>query len=225
MGNVTQMAPLGNWFDGLLSVFKRAAPIVSVGDVEDFIDRHAAFGVQKCIIEYCRARAGIQWSKLFKEKEFLEALDAARWKAFGIGVGNVTEMVDATLRPHAGAKRNQLVDALTSCGRHVLQRYPLPGGFAEDFWAGEIAAFETRMAKVKMRAPHAVRFIPVESSHAFFAFVPIHADLRGLDFEMIQNNLRVNLCRSYETFIKRADEAAVVADLLRPAAPVKVPAL
>ena len=60
---------------------------------------------------------------------------------------------------------------------------------------------------------------------------PAHAgsitrpELRGHDFEVIKNNLRVNLCRSYEIFIGRAKTEVLIEDLLKPAVPVKVPAV
>lgn len=219
------MTPIGNLLERLRGLFSRRGPVTNVGDLEDFIDQHAAFGVQKCIVEYCRARAGIQWSKLFKEKEFLDALNHARWHAYPVGVGNITEMVDAALRPAAGENGEVVTATLTRCARHVLQRYPVPQGEAVDFWTQEIATLEERMGKVGLRPPRPVKDIPIPTAKVIYDLLPIHAQLRGHDYELIKNNLRMNLCRSYEIFIHRADLDALTADLLKPEAAVKVPAV
>jgi hypothetical protein len=46
----------------------------------------------------------------------------------------------------------------------------------------------------------------------------LHADVRALDFELITNNLRANLCRAHEDFIALADCPALVAALAARAA-------
>lgn len=219
------MAPFSNALERMRGFFARRGPVADIGDLEDFIDQHAAFGVQKCIVEYCRARAGIQWSKLFKEEDFLAALNKARWQAYPVGVGNITEMLDAALRPACAEKDDILNEALTRCARHVLQRYPVPGGEREDFWMREIAIVGERMGKVGMRPPKAVKDIPIPTAKRIFDLLPIHAELRGHDYELIKNNLRINLCRSYEIFQERARRDELVGDLLKPEPAVKVPAV
>lgn len=205
--------------------FRPREPVASVPELEDFIDRHAAFGVQKCIVEYCRARSGIQWDKLFKEPAFRAALQAARWHSFPIGVGNVGEMVDAALYPHAGDGREAVLAGIVDAGRHVLARYPVPEGEADDFWVRAMEGFERRMSRVGLRAPRAVKDIPTDTARAIFQVLPIHPDLRKHDFLLITNNLRVNLCRSYETFIDGVDAEALIGGLTAPRPAVKVPTL
>ena len=219
------MGGLGFSIGSITKLFSRPPPIRTLADMEDFIDRHTAFTIQKGIVEYCRARSGVLWSKLFKEPAFMDSLNRARWRSFGIGVGNVAEMIDAALYPRAGADRATLLEAITVAGRHVLQRYPVPQGEADDFWLQAIAVFERRMAAVKLRAPRPVRDIPVATVREIFELLPIHAEVRAHDFEPIKNNIRVNLCRSYETFIQQLEEDALVADLKAPRAPVKVPSV
>ena len=52
---------------GLLDMFRRAPPIRDGQSLADFIDRNAAFVVQKGIYEYSRARAGHYAKVLFRE--------------------------------------------------------------------------------------------------------------------------------------------------------------
>lgn len=199
--------------------------IADVGALEDFMDRHAAFGVQKCIVEYCRARSGVLWQKLFKEQAFLDALNAARWHAFSIGVGNVAEMVDAALYARVRDERAPVLEGIADAGRHVMLRYPVPEGEPDDFWLRATQGFDERMTRVGLRAPRAVKNIPVDSARIIFEVLPIHPELRQHDFELVTNNLRVNLCRSYETFVAGLDADALIGELVAPRAAVRVPAL
>ena len=56
--------------------------ISSSEDLREFLGQRAAFASQKCTIEYCRARSGLLWVQLFREAEFLQALEISRWEAF-----------------------------------------------------------------------------------------------------------------------------------------------
>lgn len=79
----------------------------AVGDttaLADFIDRHAAFIVQKGIFEYSRARAGHYAKVLFREEAFAEAVERARWSAYPLGLAMVGEMAEGVLRPYAGGR-------------------------------------------------------------------------------------------------------------------------
>ena len=50
-----------------------------------------------------------------------------------------------------------------------------------------------------------MRELPKTDIEAIFANLPIHASLRGHDFELVQNNLRTNLVRIYEDLIAAAE--------------------
>ena len=79
-------------------------PIADVGELADFIDEQSAFVAQKGIYEYSRARAGHYAKVLFREPEFIEAVDRARWRAYPLGLAMVAELVEGVLRP-ARARR------------------------------------------------------------------------------------------------------------------------
>ena len=59
----------------LLDRFRKAPAMTGPAELEEFLDRQAAFMVQKCIYEYARARSGVLSSKLFKGP-----LSRRRWK-------------------------------------------------------------------------------------------------------------------------------------------------
>ena len=64
--------------DKFLKLFRKPEPIVSIEGLADFLSGEASFLAQKSTIEYCRARAGVQWQKLFSEQAFLRSLDEPR---------------------------------------------------------------------------------------------------------------------------------------------------
>lgn len=207
----------------LLNAFKKEPAVDSVGALEDFLDRHAAFIVQKCIFEYSRARSGTMSMALFKEKAFMEAIELSRWQNYPIGLGNVSEMVMNTLREHAGERQSLLVDRVVEASHAVTGRYRVPDGFPDGFWADVRAGLETRLRQAALAAPKPVKDIPNPTINTFFDQLPIHKNLRGHDHQLVQNNIRINLCRSYEAFVEALDAPALMADLFADRPPVALP--
>ena len=89
---------------GFFDIFRRPPPINDVATLGTFIDEQSAFIAQKGVYEFSRARAGHYAKVLFQEKEFLDAADQARWKAYPLGLAMVGEMVEGVLRRHAAAE-------------------------------------------------------------------------------------------------------------------------
>lgn len=209
---------------GLLDMFRRPPPIGDVGALEEFLDSHAAFLVQKCVFEYSRARAGVFWEKLFKEPDFKAAVDVARWNGFPIALANVVEMVEGALRPTARDAETELLERLVAIAEAVIHRYPVPEGESADFWVTRIAWLRERLAGIQLTPPKPVKDIPLDTARRMFDLMPIHRSLRGEDFVVVRNHLRSNLCRMSEEFGQRVDKEPLVADILAPVHPVKVPA-
>jgi len=122
--------------------------------------------------------------------------------------------VEHALRPHAGAEGMAMREGLIAAVGHVCGRYPVPAGFDADFWTGAHERIARRIRHAGLAAPHAVKDLPTETAKEFFAGLPIHADLRGYDFELVTNNIRVNLCRAHEDFLGAADLPAVAKALV-----------
>jgi hypothetical protein len=196
---------------GIFDLFRRPPPVATLPALDDFLDSQAAFLVQKCIFEYARARSGILSDKLFKEPAFVAALEESRWRNYPICLGHVALMVDAALRPLAPGRASALADGLVAAVARIVGRYDVPAGMAPDFWMRARGAIESRIRRASLAAPHAVKDIPKDEFKAFFDRLPIHERLRGYDYVLIRNNLRINLCRAHETFLARMDAPALVA--------------
>src|SRR4029453_15042093 len=85
---------------GLLDLFRSKPPIRDAAAVGTFVDENAAFLMQKGLYEYSRARAGHYAKVLFREPEFLAAVEVSRWRAYPLGLAMVGEMAEGILRPH-----------------------------------------------------------------------------------------------------------------------------
>ena len=185
--------------------FRKAKRIATLDELEDFLDRNAAFLVQKCIFEYSRARAGRFADQLFKEPEFRAALEGSRWRAYPYGLMLVGEMVEGQLRAVAAEHKLGMLEAMRRVCLRALARYPRPEVLDEAEWIGARERVSDRMARLQLAAPKAVKDIPLQDAQAIFDLMPIHKTLRTHDFELVRNSLRVTLCRIYEDFAAQAD--------------------
>lgn len=191
----------------------RTESVATPEALEAFLDSRAAFMAQKCVFEYCRARSGALSMKLFKEKAFLEALHHSRWTSYSLVYCDVAEAVEGVLRPHAGGSARDLAEALVRMAERTFASHGLPEGAPEDFWSSAVARLDARLAQAQLHAPRPVRDIPKTEIDAVLDSLPIHPSIRGHDFELLQNHLRINLVRIYEDFLASADPARLGAQL------------
>ena len=194
---------------GLLDFFRRPPPIRDVEALADFIDRNAAFVVQKGIYEYSRARAGHYAKVLFKEPEFQTAADHSRWRAYPLGLALVAELVEGVLRPAAGDDRLAQSNALMAVTLAIFDRYPLPAMLGEVAWSELRAELVQRLKLISLHPPKRPFEIPEQFAESYFAMMPIHEKLRGNDFPTLHNYLRVTLVNVHDELTKRIDVPAV----------------
>lgn len=189
-------------------------PVASRDDLATFMDSRAAFLAQKCIVEFCRVRAGVYWQKLFSEAEFKEELNRSTWRAYPHTFAMVAEMVEGTLREHAGLRQRRLPQALVALAVEAFAKYPVPADEPADFWQGAATLLGERLDQTQGSAPRPVRQMPKPGARAVFDILPIHKDIVTRDYDYIFNNLRMNLLRAHEDFLKAARPEEIVADLL-----------
>jgi hypothetical protein len=200
---------------GLFDIFRRRPPIRDLDELADFIDRNAAFLVQKGIYEYSRARAGHYAKVLFSEEGFREAVEGSRWAAYPLGLAMVAEMVEGVLRPHVGRERQAALDALTALVLSVFDRYAVPT-LGEAAWRNARGELERHLALIGIHAPKHAKDIPEPFAEAYFALMPIDRKLRASEYPTIRNYLRVTLCNLHEEFSSRADPERLAAMLRAP---------
>jgi hypothetical protein len=185
---------------GLFDYFKRSQPIRDKDGLADFIDRNAAFLVQKAIYEYSRARAGHYSKVLFSESGFQKAVEESRWRAFPLGLAMVAEVVDGVLRKQAGGRD---FDALVATVLSVFDRYAAPEGLGREKWQELRADLEQRLRRVALHPVKRAMDVPEQYATLYFDLMPIHEKLRGRDLETTHNYLMVTLCNIHEELTKR----------------------
>lgn len=209
-------------FDAVVSsLFRKAEPIVDAEGLAAFMDSRAAFLAQKCVVEFCRVRAGVYWQKLFSEKEFQDALTKSRWMSYPPAFAMMAEMVEGVLREPAGLRQRKLPGVLVHMAGEVFARYPVPVGADEGFWNDAVKLVAERLDATQASPPRPVREIPEPVAKTVFDALPIHKDIVTNDYDYIFNNLRMNLLRTHEDFIASADLGAVADDLLGRASDIK----
>ncbi len=191
------MAGIGAFLKGLL----RREHIDSPAALQRFWAARAAFIAQKCVIEYCRARAGLNWQRLFAEAPFQQAVHAASWQAWGITLLDVAEMLDAVLRPHmndGAALHAWLAVAGEALIAAETTRQPLPQALPPAFADETLQRLHALLAELATRPPAPVKDIPRPRTRALFDAIPIHPDLKAPDEDYVFNTQRVYLVRAAE---------------------------
>lgn len=196
-----------SWF----SFFRRPPPIRSAAELGDFIDRHAAFLVQKGMYEYSRARAGPYSKVLFREQGFLDAIEISRWRAYPLGLAMVGELVDGVLRPFMGNERQAALEALSAIVLEIFDRYPVPAALGAAEWSDLRQELVRQLGLIGTHQPKLAKDIPARFTKQYFALMPIHEKLRGSDYPTIRNYLRVTMCNIWDELTKRIDAPAVAA--------------
>ncbi|MGH6771461.1 MAG: hypothetical protein ACRECO_20870 [Xanthobacteraceae bacterium] len=202
---------------GFWDMFRRAPAIWDIPALDDFIDRNAAFLIQKGMYEYSRARAGHYAKVLMREPEFLAAIETSRWKGFPLGLAMVGEMVEGKLRPAMGGEQRQQragLDALMAMVMTIFDRYPVPPVLEPAAWEDARTDLSRRLDQIGLHPPKLVKDIPVPFAEAYFGLMPIHEKLRAADFPAIRNYLRVSLINIHDELDKRLDVPPVAQALL-----------
>lgn len=195
-------------------LFRKEPAIASREALADFIDSRAAFMSQKCVVEFCRVRAGVYWQKLFSEAEFRESLRVSCWNSYPPATAMIVEMVEGVLRPAAGIRQRHLPDALMQAVDDVFARHPVPAGAPETFWTDARALVRERLDATQAGPPRPVRKVAEPMAKLIHKALPIHETIVSHDYDYIRNNLRMNLLRAHEDFIEAANLDALAQDLL-----------
>lgn len=211
IGRSTMMQMLQAIRGQLDKFVRRSQPIRTAEGFRAFLEAEAAHVSQSAVYDYLRARAGRFAPQLFREEPFLAALERTRWEAFPAVLADLSVIALGELRREGGDPAI-LAHRLTELYRATLARYPAPPHRA-DGWHGCDTALADRLvasAVTPARAPDAVAG---HSGAIIFEALPLHPDIRRLDEEMVVNNVRFRVLRSWETLKARVDLRGLAADL------------
>lgn len=189
----------------------RRPQVTSAGELLGFVKAESAFLAQKTTVEYCRARAGMNWDKLFKEDAFATALEVCRWEAMAAVLADMLIVTEGFLRPHAGPRADRLGGRLAAWYGEILWSYPASPERRQG-WTALEEAFPARMARAQLGPPHAAAEIARTAGARVYDLLPIHRSLRSHDREMIINAVRFGMV-AYRQKLQQAvaDPAALAA--------------
>jgi hypothetical protein len=180
----------------------------------DFLDARASFLAQKSVFDYARGRSGPHFTAMVKEHVFAQAVDEARWRNYPIALAMVAEMIYGVMLPATG-QGTQLARALREASLEAFDRHPTPAIIGAQPWLEARSTLSQRVDGVALHPPKHVKDVPLQFAQTFYDNMPIHEQVRGRDFELIRNHLRVNLLNTHRDFNRAADLPAIAADLRR----------
>jgi len=188
----------------------RAAPIASGAALKEFLSRESAYLAQKTATEYCQVKAGLNWQKLFSEPAFQAGLSVCRWEGFAGVLADAVLAAEGRLRDVGESP--PLARSLLALHEAILRDHPAPAHLPQG-WAPEIEAFAARMARSQLAQPLPTASLGETGARRLFDALPIHPDLRRLDYEMVSNAVRFGLVSMTQTLDRRLDRAATARDL------------
>lgn len=191
---------------------RRWAPVTTGEELADFLAAQTAYVAQRSVIEYCKARTGLNWEKLSLEPTFLDRLEVCRWEAYAIVLAEVAELALIRLRRDGAADPEAYLPGLVAAAQSALLRHPVPSHRTS--WADAAAALEQHLARAVLAAPRPVHLIGLHSADAIFDLLPIHASLRPEDREMFQNSVRFAICGAFDAMSRCMEVPALEAALL-----------
>ena len=196
---------------------KSRPPVATPGELADFLAAQTAYVAQRTVLEYCRARTGLNWDKLFREQPFIDSLEVCRWEAYVEVLAEVAELALILLRRQSPADPQAYLPGVAAATRAALLRHPVPGHRTS--WDEASAVVEQHLAQSLLAAPRAVHLAGFGAADAIFDHLPIHPDLRREDREMFRNSVRFALCRVFDEMTRRLDVPALGQALRRSAKP------
>jgi hypothetical protein len=186
---------------------KSRPPIATLDELAAFLAAQTAYVSQRTVLEYCRARTGLNWDKLYREQAFVDSLEVCRWEAYAAVLAEVAELALILLRRQSPADPQVYLPGLAAAADAALLRHPVPGHRTS--WDAASAAIEQHLARSVLATPRAVHLAGSGAADAIFAHLPIHPDLRREDREMFRNSVRFALCRVFDEMTRRLDVPAL----------------
>jgi hypothetical protein len=196
---------------------KSRPPVATLAELADFLAAQTAYVSQRTVLEYCRARTGLNWDKLYREQTFVDSLEVCRWEAYAEVLAEVAELALTVLRRQSPADPQIYLPGLAAAAGAALLRHPVPAHRTS--WDAASAAIEQHLAQALLAAPRAVHLAGFGAADAIFAHLPIHPDLRREDGDMFRNSMRFALCRAFDEMTRRFDVPALAQALRGSAEP------
>lgn len=199
----------------LKRLFEKTQPVTNRAELLDFVDRHTSFVSQKCVTEYCRSKAGINWDKLMLEVGFLDVINVSRWQAYIHVMDDIVVTLEAMLRPHCNNRLEELANALVVLESDLIKKHDIPI-LPEGGWSEHLHALKSRIGFMQEGEPHPVQEIAKVGGEKLYQSLPIHGRLRHHDHELVINSVRFLMMGVHGKMIEQIDPVQMAAVLIPP---------
>jgi len=171
----------------LFSTGRGRERIATLDALRDFLAREASLIAQKPIVDYIHMKTRLSLNEFTRERQFVEAFDAARAASYAAVLSDLVAVVEAHLRAAAGPRSGALPAALARLYRECLGRFDI---VMPDDPAERAAQVERRLSRLQLAAPKSSAEVAVTSANAVFDLLPIHPRLRKDDREPVVEGVR-----------------------------------
>ena len=195
-----------------LTIGERKGRIASVAGLAAAVDAGAAYLAQGASYSYIRARSGMVAPRLMEDAAFGAAMERCKWEGFAAAAADLVLILEGDLRAHGGAP----AAFWRRLYRGVLDGHPLPPHREGSGWDDRVAEFDRRLEAHLAAPPPGIEVVADFSAGVIMDYAPVDEIIRGVDREMVTNNVKFRFIDQVTELRRRIDwpalAAAVAAD-------------
>ncbi|MEW6689876.1 MAG: hypothetical protein AB1452_12385 [Pseudomonadota bacterium] len=189
----------------------RGSGVRSVAQLEQLLQRHAAFIAQKCADDYCRNKVGLSHYALGEEQTYRDAMNLCRLEGFAAVLAGLTVVTQRALL-EAGFDAERIERALAALYGRVLARHPIPAHRPQG-WGDLVAALPARLRAARTDPPPPLAEIVAPVGRRLFEVLPIHARYREFDEPVVVGAVHFNFVGFSDRLRRELDAEAVGREL------------
>jgi hypothetical protein len=194
----------------LLTIGARKGRVRTLPELAAAIGEGAAFLAQGASYSYIRARSGTMGPRLMQDAAFGAAMERCKWEGFAAIAGDLILIVEVELRPHHPGSGGAATAAVwRRLYREVLAAQEMPEHRAGAGWSDRLAEFDLALDAHCALPARGIEDICEHSAEVLLAFAPVEDAIRGLDREMVVNNVKFRFIDHIDTLRRRADWPAL----------------
>jgi len=188
----------------------RRAPIVDIAGLSRFLQTRASHVAQTSLYGYLRTRAGTRYPELFRNDDFIESVNIAKWQVMLACLSDLAVYAGGLLVQRWGAPSAQVGEIVRAAVESVLASVGTPPDAGAPFAAG-IARLRDRIARTDWRAVTDDEAPFSASPKALVEWAPIVDELKQLDTEIVENSVRFRWQEVRRELRRDLDGAALLA--------------
>ena len=185
----------------LLTIGVRKGRVRTMSELATAIGEGAAFLAQGASYSYIRARSGTMGPRLMQDARFGAGMERCKWEGFAAIAGDLILIVETELRPHGSGT----ADTWRRLYREVLAAQEMPEHRADTGWTDRLAEFDLALGAHRALPARGVEDICEHSAGVLLAFAPVEAAIRGLDREMVVNNVKFRFIDHVDALRRRGE--------------------